>query len=157
MAQPRSSRKIRRRRLVLYTAFLFMLSEAILFMPFASERKETSPTMLYISGATFWVGLLGVIIMAFVINAARKHSPRFNKMYPGRKQFGFVHFFQNKPAVIADLVMFASIIGFIITMSLRIKQVFSFLFLAVFVFSFGMHCMLNGINYIYTNYRAGGK
>jgi len=155
MVQPTSSRKQRRQWFLLYITFLFLLSEAILFMPFANERKETSPTMLYIAGATFWFGLLGVIVMALVINSARKRSQRFNKLYPGLKQLGVVHFFRNKPAVIADLVMFVSIIGFIIATSLRAKLLLSFLLLAISVFSFGMHCMLNGINYKYINHKAG--
>lgn len=155
MDQSHASRQKRRQWLLFYTAFLFILSVAIMFMPVANAVKEKSQVLLYFTGAFFWTGLLGVAITAIIINRARRLNMRFNKMYPGRTQVGAVHFFQNVPAIVADAIMFAAIVGFIIAMALEARQGYTFLFLAVFVFSFGMHCMLNGINYLFIKYAGG--
>lgn len=139
----------------LYSGFLSLWALAIVLMPIGSVIKENSIIMLYFSGAAFWIGLAGTICMAFKINNCRKASYRFKEHGGSRKQLGAIHFFQNKEAIVMDTLMFVSIIGLIIAKISTSGLLVSFLFFAVFVFSFGMHCMLNGINYRYIKYKVG--
>ena len=148
------SEKRRRKMMWLYTMFLALLAISVCLMPFGSSLKEKTAILMYLSGAAFWIGLIGTIFMAVKINNSRKNSYRFNERFGNHKQFGVVHFLQNTEAIIADIAMFVSIVAFIIAKIWISEIIVSFILLAVFIFSFGMHCMLNGINYRYINYKV---
>ncbi len=140
----------------LYIAFLFLLSLAVFIMPFGFKVEHKTMILTYLSGIIFWVGLIGTMIMAVYITNSRKQSKKFTKKFPNCKQLGLIHFFKNKPAFICDILLFISLIGFIITRICVGTSVVPFIFLSFFIFSFGMHCMLNGSNYIYINYKKTG-
>ena len=53
-----------------------------------------------------------------------------------------------------DAIMFASLLAFIVARFLTWNTVVQFLFVSMFAFSFGIHCMLNGINYIYIKHKT---
>ena len=144
----------RKRLLQLYAAFLAVLSFSLFLMPFGLRQGNDSMLLTYLSGALFWIGLIGTVVMAVHITKSRCKSREFAAAHPNHKQLGLVHFFQNTSACICDGVMLVSIAGFVITRILAALTVWPFVFLSVFVFSFGMHCMLNGSNYIYINYRT---
>lgn len=138
----------------MYIAFLAALAMGVVLMPIGSTVKERTMTVMYVSGAFFWLGIIGTAYMAVKINICRKNSYRFNEQVGNLKQFGLIHFFQNREALITDVVMFVSIIGFIIAKICTSKLLISFFLLALFVFAFGMHCLLNGINYRYLKYKV---
>ena len=143
----------RKRMLYYYTAFLAVLSVSVFMMPFGIKMADESMLLTYISGILFWIGLLGTIAMAVYITYSRHRSQGFAKTYPNHKRLGLIHFFQNMPAFICDILMFVSLIGFIITRIWVGTTIWPFIFLSILVFSFGMHCMLNGSNYTYINYK----
>lgn len=151
MNYARASQRRKKRQFILYIVFLLIWSIAILLMPFASVYKEVTKILLVVSGGGVWIGLLGTVTMAVKINKARKRSYRFREKYPASKHLGLISFFKNKEAGIADIGMFVSIAGFIVTRICSDNIYWLFIFLALFVFTFGMHCMLNGMNYIYLN------
>jgi len=138
----------------LFIGFLAVLSIGILLMPVGSICKEKTKIVMYLSGLAFWIGIIGTTYMTFKINRSRKVSYRFNEQFGDRKQFGLIHFFQNKEAMIADLILFISIIGFVIAKICTDQLIVLYTFFAIFVFAFGMHCMLNGINYRYLKYKV---
>lgn len=144
----------RQRMLYLYGLFLAVLSISVFLMPFGIKKSAVSNIPTYISGVMFWIGLLGTIAMASYITFSRRRSRGFAKVYPNHKRLGLIHFFQNMPAFICDVLMFISLIGFIITRIWVGTTIWPFGFLSVLTFSFGMHCMLNGSNYIYINYKT---
>lgn len=146
--------KRRRKMMWLYTGFLALLAISVCLMPFGNSLKDKTAILMYLSGATFWIGLIGTIFMAVIINNSRKNSCRFNKCFGNQKQLGVIHFFQNTEATIADITMFVSIVTFIIAKIWISEIIVSFILLAICIFSFGMHCMLNGINYRYINYKV---
>lgn len=148
------SEKRRRKMMWLYTGFLALLAISVCLMPIGSSLKEKTTIIMYISGVAFWIGLIGTICMAVKINNSRKNSYRFNERFGNHKQLGVVHFLQNTEAIIADIAMFVSIVAFIIAKIWISEIIVSFILLAIFIFSFGMHCMLNGINYRYINYKV---
>lgn len=152
MNYARASQRRRKKRLILYVTFLLIWSLAILLMPVASVQKEATKILLFVSSGGFWIGLLGTVTMAVKINKARKKSYRFREKCPASKRIGLISFFQNKEAIIADVGLFVSIAGFVVTGICSDNIYWLFIFLALFVFTFGMHCMLNGINYKYINY-----
>lgn len=156
MMSRHSMASIRRRKhmLWLFMGFLAVLSIGIILMPIGSMNKEKTMLLMYLSGAAFWIGIIGTVYMTFKINRSRKGSYRFNEQFGNQKQFGLIHFFQNKEAMLVDVCMFISIIGFIIAKICSSHLVVSFIFLALFVFTFGMHCLLNGINYRYLKYKV---
>lgn len=149
-----SSYSSRRRRFMFttYVGFLCLWSISFLLMPLSSSSKEKS-FLLFLPGLSFWIGLLGTIVTAFYINIRRKRSFRFNALYPDMKKIGVVHFFQNQWAVVFDITLFVSIIGYVIAKIYIRGLTIQFIFLSLFAFSFGMHCMLNGICYEYINYK----
>ena len=149
MDYAKASRRRRKTQLVLYIAFLAVCAISILLMPVAGTEKEASKLLPVIFGGGFWVGLIGTVFVAININNSRKRSYVFKYRYYDAKQFGLISFFKNKEAKIADITMFASIICLIITRIFVDNIYWMFIFLALFVFSFGMHCMLNGKNYVY--------
>lgn len=147
------SLKQRKKMLYLYSIFLLVLAISIAFMPVSSVVKEHINILLYCTGASFWIGIIGTIFMAVKINYCRKVHIQFNEQNIKLKQFGLFHFFQNKKAMIADILLLVSIIGIVIN-KIMIKNIFVlFIFSSELLYSFGMHCMLNGINYKYINYQ----
>ena len=157
MMERRYSRvsELRRRRLFLwFVAALAIWSLSVAFMPLANGLKESTPIPMYVDGAVFWLGLLSTLIITIIINRRRIRSPIFNQLKSVRKRLGLIHFFQSIEAMIFDITMFLSIIGFILVKLFSDSLQLAFIFLAVFIFSFGMHCMLNGTNYQYINYKV---
>ena len=150
----RNSYRIRQRKFLLFVISLLVLSASIVLMPIGTAYKEKSIILLIIAGLLFWLGLIGTLWTAININLSRRASPVFNELYPNLRKFGLIHFFQNRPAIIADIAMFASIVMMIVVKLLGKNNVWQFVAIALIVFTFGMHCILNGINYIYVNYRS---
>ena len=136
-----------------YTVWLGLLSFSVFLMPIVDSFKKNMNLPLYLVGALFWLTLISTIYMAVRINNSRRRNLAFNEKYGSLKKLALIHFFQNKKALIMDAVMFASIIAFVITRFLNGGLIIQFLFVSMFVFSFGMHCMLNGINYIYIKHK----
>lgn len=145
----RKAYKTNRKRFNLFILFLFILSVSFFLMPFCISSNGETNSMVYIIGFLFWAGVIGVVITVLIINASRKSDTDFNESHSDLKQLGAIHFFKNRPAMIADISMMISLAGFIITMALSGNSVLRFLFISLFVFTFGMHCMLNGLNYIF--------
>lgn len=149
-----SRRKQRKRMFYLYTMFLAIVSLSVFLMPWGMKMAESTMLVTYISGVMFWIGLIGTIAMAGYITYSRRKSIGFQDRYPQLKQLGIIHFFQNMPALICDILMFLSVIGFAVMRIWFGKTIYPFVFLSLLIFSFGMHCMLNGSNYIYVNYQT---
>lgn len=138
------------RLFVLYTVSLALVSISILLMPVGVDTIAVS----YLSGALFWIGVIGAILTAAFITRSRRRSQNFASKYPHLRKWGVVHFFQNKYAFFCDVLMFLSVIGFVVTRIWFEKTTSPFIFLSLSIFFFGMHCMLNGSNYIYLKYQA---
>lgn len=150
----RSRDRIIKIRFVQNICFLLLLSVSIVLMPFSVSLEAKTYLPIYLTGSLFWVGLIGTIVTAINVNKSRKHSRSFNEKYPDLKQLGVIHFFKNTPAKITDILMAISAVGFIVFRLFSDNIVLQFIIIALFVFLFGMHCMLNGINYIYLNYNS---
>ena len=147
-------RSYRRRQMMLksFVIFLILVSLSVALMPLGTKIKEISKLPLNAIGLLLWIGLIGTILSAVRINISRKRSPVFKDLYGNKKKLGLIHFFQNRYAIICDCALFLSIIGLILSRFVFNHLGIRFIFISLFVFSFGMHCMLNGVDYIYIKY-----
>lgn len=137
----------------IYTLSLAVLSASFLLMPLVNGVNTGSSTPMYLVGALFWAGLIATIVVAVHIHRACKRSVAFNKHNRQRKRWGLTHFFQNKKALVADVTMLLSLVAWIIAGFTTANVWVHFPLISLLVFSFGMHCMLNGINYSYLEYQ----
>lgn len=144
----------RQNMLVAYVVSLVILSLSIALMPIASSMKEKTTLPLFATGILFWTGLISTIGIAIHINQCRRSSNWFKKAYPDLRRLGLTHFFQNKTAKIMDITLVVSFVAFIAIELLLKNRVLEFVFISLMVFSFGMHCMLNGVNYIFVTYQT---
>lgn len=149
----KSSYVRRQNKYKIFVIMLLILSMSFLFMPFGVGLKDKNTIPMFISGGLFWIGFIGTTVMALNINKSRRASPVFKELYPVQRQLGLIHFFQNKAAAAADITMCVAILGFVISKWMIASNYGQFAAISLFTFSFGMHCMLNGINYKYLNYR----
>lgn len=144
----------RQKMLRYYTVALVILSLSILLIPIVNDIKTSTKIPLYMDGVLFWIGFFSTIRTAVKINKSRRRSLTFNERYGKLKKLGLIHFFQNKAAAMMDAMMFVSLIVFIAARFLGWSITVRFLLVSMFLFSFGMHCMLNGINYIYIKHKT---
>lgn len=128
--------------------FLTILSLSILILPYA-DKSDNTDLYRILNGIMFWVGFVGTFTVAFIINHYRRNDQMFNKAAEKYKKLALTHFFQNRPAMAFDIFLILSVVGFIISITFKMSHSVSFVFLSAIVFSFGMHCMLNGINFVY--------
>ena len=150
----RSSYNRRRKMFWCYVSALLILSFSFFGIAINSALSGVSFVLNLISGIMFWVGLFGVAGVSIHINKSRKASPYFEELYPNVKRLGLTHFFQNKYATVADTAVFAVLAAFVCVKVFTDSITLQLALIALFVFSFGMHCMLNGINYVYINYKG---
>lgn len=138
-----------------YTIFLGILSLAFFFMPFVNQKSEETMIPLQITGICFWIGIMGVIISTVFLNRIRKKDSTFIQKKKNVFLVGALCFFQNIYGMIADVLVLVTGIGFVIVINLTSNLYVQFSFLALLIFSLGMHCMLNGICYKYVCSKRG--
>ena len=128
--------------------FLFLVSLSVLIMPYSTNDGSGNAVKI-LTSLMFWIGLLGTIIFAALINFFRRKDVAFSKVAEKHKRFALTHFFQNMYATVFDVLLISSIIGLILSTVFNILLFGRFIFISVIILSFGMHCLLNGTNYIY--------
>lgn len=132
----------------LWILFFFSLAASFLLMPL-NGTSQVGNISLYtlISGLMFWISIVMIIVIQRVLNYRRRRWYVINRIRKARslRKNGLISFFQNIPAIIADIAMILSFIGLIVAMiATQGTGYICFVFISVFVFSFCMHCALNG-------------
>ena len=138
-----------KRMFLVYVVFLATLSVSVLLMPFGLRMADKTMALTYTAGALFWLGLLGTLVVAGCLAAARRRDKAVAKTHSKDTRCSWLRFFQNVPATVCDVVLIASAVGLAATSVWAGTTVWPFLFLSLFLFSFGMHGMLNGSEYTY--------
>lgn len=132
----------------------FLMSVSFLLMPIDFATKGLQIFNLLI-GIMFWVFLLLGIITQFILGHMRKNWFIRNRIrkFQFRSKVGLISFVQNLPACIADGIFVISLIGLIISVIATNGIGYAcYIFMALLVFSFCMHCILNGkVYYFLTN------
>ena len=106
-------------------------------------------------GIMFWLGLIAGISGQIMLDRCRKsffaayHAD--HKKYQ-KNRFGLFSFFSNPLAKIADITLGICILLDILYWLRPMKKLDpSYFLLAITVFSFCMHCVLNGRNYLFAH------
>jgi len=131
----------RKKLLAGYTRFLALWSLSFVPMPLVVKPENTQTALLIFLGACFWIGCIGTVLSAIRIIKCKEPEETKKRSLPG-----ILRFFQNRPASIADAAMLISLVAFLLVGNTE-ALIVPFLTCAVFVFSFGMHCVLNGSFY----------
>ncbi len=141
-----------------------LMSVMFLLMPLDNMIPSLKDSkILVIVGIGFWLFLiLGIVTQIVLANhrKARYRTQRFNGKRNSMKKIGLISFGSNKIAVIADIAMVFSLIGLIISVIRTKAMGYScYVFLAAFIFTFCMHCILNGKIYYHIthHYESNGK
>ena len=107
----------------------------------------------FLPGILFWAGLILGVTLQIVLGGRRRKFFASYKVKPEKMQKprnGLLSFGSNRIAVVADGVLIA---GFIATvLSLIITKGYGticYIFIAITVFSFCLHCILNGRIYFH--------
>lgn len=123
----------------------FLLAISFLFMPL--EKK----IFQIIAGVMFWLFLILGIMSQVILSFLFKKACFKNKEWRVQKnRIGIFTIEKNIFAVVADIVLLISAVVFTALMMLtRGTGYISYIVLAIFVFAFSMHCILNGKVYSY--------
>lgn len=143
---------------VVQVVLLAIFAGSVLAMYFTDKLNGENiyNMVLYINAAVFWLSLILFIMISCMINRNRKKDNKRGKHRRKSHRVGLVNFFQNKPAIIMDCIMILSIVLLIILTKINIQEIFwAFCNISILIFSFGMHCILNGINYSYIKDKKG--
>lgn len=139
-------------KLIFYISIIsmFLFSATFMIMPFASDYSVSNEnnSLLIIVGAVFWGSLVVAVLASLYVTSCRC---RYNKVHPSEKKhikIGLISFFSNREALVFDLMFIVSTIGFVFCLFFD-ESIVSYIFLSIFVFSFFMHCVLNGKNFNY--------
>ncbi len=137
-------------------AFLLMLSISFLLMlPEDDSSIVEKSVFMFVSGGMFWVSSIMLVISQIVLSRQRKKWYAVNKVRKdiGSRRLGVISFFSNTLATVADIISVLSLVGLVIAMvASKGGGYICFVLISIFVFSFGMHCILNGrVYYFVTN------
>lgn len=140
----------KRTMLINFVTALFLMSMSLILMSFCGTENESNEVLIIITGIFFWCGLVGTATTFILMNISRRKNDNLSldKKIDIRR-IGLFRFFSNIYAVIFDVVMILSLCAFVIVLAAVENITVQLIVLAIFVFSFGMHCILNGINFTY--------
>ena len=129
-------------------AFFTMMSLSFVAMPIANYVDiNQQSVILSIVGTMFWGALAGGY--AFLIKAYKNYKELLQSslLQSGRKKSlpGFFKIFSNTAASIIDILLIVDIAAIaLIATSESMNGFFTYIILAIFIFSIHMHCMFNG-------------
>jgi hypothetical protein len=124
-------------------------SASLLMIPFADFRGSPPQKAIgYVIGTVFWAGIIAGYIIFWLLSRSRKQIPSNGRCTKPR--IGIISFFRTFTGMIADVICGLSLIGLVIAIAVAGDHAgwFTFLLIAVFIFSLQMHSILNGENYI---------
>ena len=128
--------------------FFFMLAISFLLMPFGNVTPdETISAYTLSAGLMFWLSIAMGVVTQCVLAYRRRtwYASHRSKKIRIQQKIGFVTFFSNIYATIADIVSILSLLGFVISMfATQGTGYICYVFISLLVFSFSMHCILNG-------------
>lgn len=133
---------------VLSLTFMLVQSVCLLVIPVLEIDNELNTVFAVL----FWVCLILCIASVMLSSKERQkiEKSKFKVKKLKKNHVGILKFFQNKEAVIFDVLLFASA-ALIIVLTIM-KTEFEWLIavgLFLWFISFNLHCLFNGKNYIY--------
>lgn len=144
--------KKKKQILYIWILLMFLTALSILGIYFTDALYGVSGYRLALTvNALIFYGLLAAVLgLTIKISRYRKKE----EAYGNQRRFGLVHFGSNRIALAMDtLMIFSFFVLGVCELGSPMDKFPSFCALALCVFSFGMHCILNGINYRYLTER----
>ena len=133
--------------------FFLMLSVSFLLMPLGGDAPtEEISSYAIVSGIIFWLSILMGSATQYVLAYRRRSWYKINRLRKVRtaQKIGLISFFKNTYAVVADAIAILSLLGLVIAMIVTQGTGYiCYVFVSLFVFSFSMHCILNGKIFYY--------
>ena len=128
----------------------FLLAASFLFMPLENEQLQI------MAGVMFWLFLiLGMVSQVLLVILFRQACSKNKEWRIQKQRVGIFTIGKNKLSVVADIVLLISAVTFVVLMIFtRGTGYISYIVLTILVFSFSMHCVLNGKVYYYICERA---
>lgn len=142
-------------KILLLASILCFLLLAVSFLLMPLEGKTISANVsVYslIAGLTFWLSLIGGTVTQCILAKQRKKwfSKHHIKRVKHSDKIGLISFMKNIYAVVADILVAISIIGLVISVIATQSTGYAcYVFVSLLVFSFSMHCILNGKIYYF--------
>ncbi len=136
-------------------ASFLLMSITFMFMPLDSSGEARTNLYTVVVGACFWIFLVLGIVTQFILSKRRRDWYRIQRVRSRNyNRIGLLAVFKNKLAIVADIAFVISLLGFAVTMFMTNSTGYTcYVFLSLLVFSFCMHCILNGkIYYHITNH-----
>lgn len=126
----------------------FIMSCSFMIMPLDNYSKKIDTSIInIISGACFWLFLIIGCVGQVLVSRHRKASIANREI---KSRIGILGFFGNKWARIADCIMIAALVVFVISLIItKAIGYVCYVSLSATIFFFCMHCILNGRNYLY--------
>lgn len=122
----------------------FAVSSCSLIFSFMTSDATTAGRVGSITiGIIFWLGLIAGIVFTILLSKQIKATG----VHKGK--IGLITFFSNPIAIVFDSLMILSLIGSVLIIVFKSEQLIGYFVIALFIFSFEMHCILNGKNYLY--------
>lgn len=118
-------------------------SGSILFLPFSGNGSDSLTAVGYLIGILFWAGLIagsGCWIAAYIGCRQKKGM----QTAIASERVGMLCFFQNRQAMIADVVLAISLIAMICNMIIGFNVWVSLLIIFLLLYSFHLHYLFNG-------------
>lgn len=125
----------------------------IFTIPFVSvEGNSIQRIMAYVVAMFFWLAVISEIIIARQSSKIRAKMER--RIYRNKQirlsSVGILSFFKNKEAMMADVLLFVSVVVLGIVIWAKIVTTWIIIcVVSILILSFNMHCILNGRNYRY--------
>ena len=128
----------------------FLLAISFLFMPLEKKYFQI------IAGVMFWLFLMMGIVSQVILSLLFKKACFKNKEWRVQKnRIGIFTIGKNIFAIVADIILFISAVTFTALMIFtRGTGYISYIVLAILVFAFSTHCILNGKIFSYICERA---
>lgn len=134
-----------------------VMSLNFLIMPVGNSVTDKSMRWLDIlTGLIFWLGLIfGSVLYVIFSRECKKwyKNNKGNKDIYKEKKIGLISFFSNRMALVADICLIISILLFAVLMIFTDRTSYiCFISIMLLVFSFTMHCILNGKSFFVYEY-----
>lgn len=135
----------------------FIMSIDFLIMPIGNSVIDKNMRWLNIlTSVIFWTGLLcGTVLYVIFSKKCKKwyENNKGNKDIYKEKRLGLISFFSNRLAIAADICLIISILLFVVLMIFTDRtSYFCYIAIMLLVFSFTMHCILNGKSFFVYEY-----
>lgn len=129
-------------QLVIIIGCLLLSSACVLMVPIAHNRK----TLTMLCSGMFWGFLLAGYVMFWLVNHFRKKQEQATV----KRRIGIVTFFRNPVAKLMDCICVVGIVVLLISVKAEFLQGYlQYMISFLVLFSFHMHCILNGENFQY--------